>query len=84
MESHSHPEVDGVWVLYGIYHGSFKDPILSTPGWLYVPPRWKCYNTRVLAHVRLFSKPWEKHLLFELHGLQNRSPEAQQVRKYAT
>ena len=34
--TYSHPEVDRIWAIKGIYWGSFKDPILSTPGWLYV------------------------------------------------
>ena len=30
------PQVDRLWVMYGIYQGSFKDHVLSTPGWLSV------------------------------------------------
>ena len=33
---YSHPEVGRIWSMSGIYHGSFKDHILSTPGWLYL------------------------------------------------
>ena len=31
---HNHPEVDRIWGICGIHHGSFKDNILSTLGWL--------------------------------------------------
>ena len=31
---YNHPEVNRLWGIYGIYHDSFKDHILSTPGWL--------------------------------------------------
>ena len=30
---YSHPEVDRLWVIEGMYYGSVKDHISSTPGW---------------------------------------------------
>ena len=36
-QTHDHPEVDGIWVIcQRACHGSFKDHLLSTPGWLYI------------------------------------------------
>ena len=29
------PEVDRIWTMQKRCHGSFRDHILSTPGWLY-------------------------------------------------
>ena len=35
----NHPEVDRLWVMSEISYGSFKDHLLSTPGWLYTHSR---------------------------------------------
>ena len=34
-EIYHHPKIDRIWGTNGRFWGSFKDPILSTPGWLY-------------------------------------------------
>ena len=44
---YDHPEVDRIWVMYGIHYDSFRDPIPSTPGWLYV-------YIRVYVYVQIF------------------------------
>ena len=33
---YNHPEVDRIWGLQEVYHGSFEDHILFAPGWLYI------------------------------------------------
>ena len=36
IKAYSHPEVDRVSGIQGMYKGSFKDHILSTPAWLQI------------------------------------------------
>ena len=39
ISTYNHAEVDRTWGIQGIYHGSFKDHILITPGWPYTYQR---------------------------------------------
>ena len=45
---YNHPELDRIWVISTIFQGSFKDHILSTPGWL---------QTIVVINAPLIPKP---------------------------
>ena len=47
LNTYNHPEVDRIWGIEFICSGSFKDHILSTPGW---PPGW-LYPHIVLRYV---------------------------------
>ena len=33
-DTYHHPEVDRIWLIQGMYYGSFKDHIPPAPGWL--------------------------------------------------
>ena len=55
---YSHPEVDTIWIVSGIYAGLFKDHLLSTPGWLYVlGGLWDLVTTYMWAYTPKYSLP---------------------------
>ena len=53
---YNHPEVNRIWVIGRICYGSFKDHILSTPGWLYVN-RGSIWGVTLGAHGLLSDLP---------------------------